>query len=88
MVSLLKLTEITEEGVMFESPFRGGGVARNGDDDHDDASSGRKRPHLPSSGYAHTSHAYRLLLRPEDSILYHQNNIGYDIMIYESWWSA
>ncbi len=33
MVSLLKLAEITEEGVTFENPF---GDANNGDDDDDD----------------------------------------------------
>ncbi len=77
MVSLLKLAEITEEGVTFENPFKGG---VGNDDDVSDASSSRKRPRSPSSGSADASHSERMLLRPEDSI-YHQNNIGSDIMM-------
>jgi hypothetical protein len=89
MVSLLKLAEITEEGVTFENPF---GDANGGDDDDDDvaeenggrhrdddAAERRKRPRSPGSA-SETSKSQRMLLRPEDSI-HHQNNIGSDIMM-------
>ena len=88
MVSLLKLAEITEEGVTFENPF---GDANNGDDDDDiaeenggmhrddDAAERRKRPRSPVPA-SETSKSQRMLLRPEDSI-HHQNNIGSDIMM-------
>jgi queuine/archaeosine tRNA-ribosyltransferase len=91
MVSLLKLAEITEEGVTFENPFKGvvgndddgvddDGRTDDGRDRDDDASTSRKRPRLPPSSPTNASHSERMLLRPEDSI-YHQNNIGSDIMM-------
>lgn len=86
MVSLLKLAEITEEGVTFENPFEDDAAAGDDDDDDDgvaddegDDETGRKRHHR-SSSRIETSKSRRMLLRPEDSI-YHQNNIGSDIMM-------
>jgi len=79
MVSLLKLAEITEEGVTFENPFKnaddGDGERSAGNDDagsEDESTSSKRRKSSSSS--------QRMLLRPEDSI-YHQNNIGSDIMM-------
>mmetsp|Transcript_12899 Transcript_12899/g.12519 ORF Transcript_12899/g.12519 Transcript_12899/m.12519 type:complete len:372 (-) Transcript_12899:98-1213(-) len=65
MVSLLKLAEITEEGVTFDSPY---------DDDDDDDDDGND-----DDGNEKKSNK-RMLLRPEDSIV-HQNNIGADIIM-------
>merc|ERR1719491_767884 len=67
MVSLLKLAEITEEGVTFDSPY-------DDDDDDDDDDDGND-----DDGNEKKSNK-RMLLRPEDSIL-HQNNIGADIIM-------
>jgi queuine tRNA-ribosyltransferase len=74
MVSLLKLAEITEEGVCFENPFWKGDREAPTDLDETETS---KEQNLMS--HAHTSQR-RLLLRPEDSIT-HQNNIGADIIM-------
>ncbi|KAL7539211.1 hypothetical protein ACHAXR_010879 [Thalassiosira sp. AJA248-18] len=79
MVSLLKLAEITEEGVTFENPFKDDAVdgdkrvSAEIDGENKDNVSGRKRPASPTS-------TDMMLLRPEDSI-HHQNNIGSDIMM-------
>jgi queuine/archaeosine tRNA-ribosyltransferase len=83
MVSLLKLAEITEEGVAFESPFGEDAgeddvAEENGRWSRDEAAGG-KRPRPPGSA-AETPKSRRMLLRPEDSI-FHQNNIGSDIMM-------
>ena len=89
MVSLLKLAEITEEGVTFENPFTKDETATdnsstaNNDDKtlEGNTTSGTKRASSPSSSSSNTSSkSQRMLLRPEDSI-YHQNNIGSDIMM-------
>lgn len=81
MVSLLKLAEITEEGVAFENPYADS-ADKNLNNEHgsenDAVSSGNKRP--GSSDSIETRKSQRMLLRPEDSI-YHQNNIGSDIMM-------
>ena len=87
MVSLLKLAEITEEGVTFENPFTKDETATdnsstaNNDDKtlEGNTTSGTKRASSPSSSNT-SSKSQRMLLRPEDSI-YHQNNIGSDIMM-------
>lgn len=89
MVSLLKLAEITEEGVTFENPFQEADTHANTATEKDKdvsesekTSAGCKRKssanddvstHLPAK-------SQRMLLRPEDSI-YHQNNIGSDIIM-------
>ena len=86
MVSLLKLAEITEEGVTFENPFEQdeevGDEKRNCNDDDD-----RKMKEQEEEGEMKTttttstaSTKKRMLLRPEDSIT-HQNNIGSDIIM-------
>jgi len=114
MVSLLKLAEITEEGVTFENPFldRGeeiGICERDGQEQaypDETVKNNKKRSAGQSlsaptinnntSQYDYTDknneqlqqsdHQYpktksqRMLLRPEDSI-YHQNNIGSDIIM-------
>jgi len=80
MVSLLKLAEITEEGVTFENPFKDADEKKEEDDKGEgENSTSRKRP-APSKDPYDTSKSHRMLLRPEDSI-YHQNNIGSDIMM-------
>mmetsp|Transcript_209 Transcript_209/g.398 ORF Transcript_209/g.398 Transcript_209/m.398 type:complete len:541 (+) Transcript_209:78-1700(+) len=99
MVSLLKLAEITEEGVTFENPFQDSddgkqeisketgavdSVTVSGDENDDKepdtttSAANRKRP-SPGSP-SEVSKSQRMLLRPEDSI-YHQNNIGSDIIM-------
>jgi tRNA-guanine transglycosylase len=75
MVSLLKLAEITEEGVTFENPF----------DQLDDTGKeqGKFQKHEQEEGNndgPKPTKSERMLLRPEDSIT-HQNNIGSDIMM-------
>ena len=65
MVSLLKLAEITEEGVTFDNPFD----TDDGGDDEDADKPTKKG-----------SKRRRMLLRPEDSIR-HQNLIGSDIIM-------
>lgn len=72
MVSLLKLAEITEEGVTFENPF----LSENNDKDGETNSSNKKRTRQEAT----ESESRMMLLRPEDSI-YHQNNIGSDIIM-------
>jgi queuine tRNA-ribosyltransferase len=100
MVSLLKLAEITEEGVTFDNPFEktttdddaAGSTSdevytndevdnndENGNNDGDAAERNRKRP-SSSTLSSQPTKSQRMLLRPEDSI-YHQNNIGSDIMM-------
>ena len=71
MVSLLKLAEITEEGVTFENPF----LSDNNDKERETNSSNKKRTRQEA-----TESGSMMLLRPEDSI-YHQNNIGSDIIM-------
>ncbi|KAL7439736.1 hypothetical protein ACHAXM_008186 [Skeletonema potamos] len=70
MVSLLKLAEITEEGVTFENPFLS---ANDKEGETNTSNTKRTRQEATESGS-------RMLLRPEDSI-YHQNNIGSDIIM-------
>lgn len=79
MVSLLKLAEITEEGVAFENPYtdKSNQVVHDENGSNNDASCGKRRH---SSGSTEMRQSQRMLLRPEDSI-YHQNNIGSDIMM-------
>ena len=80
MVSLLKLAEITEEGVTFENPFdndedeKDGVGGQNGGDDVSDE--GDSTEALSKKGRKRQ----RMLLRPEDSIR-HQNLIGSDIIM-------
>lgn len=81
MVSLLKLADITEEGVEFENPYTDDNdkhIYTEDDDRRVDVSSSKKRP--CSSHPAENRKSQRMLLRPEDSI-YHQNNIGSDIIM-------
>ena len=84
MVSLLKLAEITEEGVTFDNPFEKDVDEKkeesnnNKEEEGKDSSSSKKRP--SSSTSTESSKSQRMLLRPEDSIC-HQNNIGSDIMM-------
>jgi tRNA-guanine family transglycosylase len=70
MVSLLKLSEVTEEGVAFENPF----VAAA--DENDDATVDNNE----RSDATISKTTPRLLLRPEDSIR-HQHNIGANIIM-------
>ncbi len=74
MVSLLKLAEITEEGVTFENPFE----QKDEEDDDDDHDSNNEIGSKTCNDNKASSE--RMLLRPEDSIT-HQNNIGSDIMM-------
>lgn len=75
MVSLLKLAEITEEGVAFENPFK------NNEHDLDSISLTPEQKNTAHGDLSlETGKSDRLLLRPEDSIT-HQNNIGSDIMM-------
>ena len=90
MVSLLKLAEITEEGVTFDNPFEktttnddaedwtNDDVSTNDEVDND-VNRNKKRP-CSSTLSSQPTKSQRMLLRPEDSI-YHQNNIGSDIMM-------
>ena len=71
MVSLLKLAEITEEGVTFENPF----LSENADKEGATSTFSKKRTRQRA-----TEAGSMMLLRPEDSI-YHQNNIGSDIIM-------
>ena len=85
MVSLLKLAEITEEGVTFENPFEKKGddaesEGNNGEVKEEDAISKKRSSPSSAESTEPTSKSQRMLLRPEDSI-YHQNNIGSDIMM-------
>ena len=84
MVSLLKLAEITEEGVTFDNPF-----TESSDDGNDGGEEADKSAPLSNdvskkrkleSPSEPPSKSKRMLLRPEDSI-YHQNNIGSDIIM-------
>ena len=77
MVSLLKLAEIKEGGVTFENPFKSGGDA-NEETDEQVVDVGEKRQSSDNNNTS--SKSQRMLLRPEDSI-YHQNNIGSDIIM-------
>ena len=82
MVSLLKLAEITEEGVTFENPF----LEKSTLDDNENANGNEKDSKngdmTSSTANSNTNDTTteRMLLRPEDSIT-HQNNIGSDIMM-------
>jgi len=79
MVSLLKLAEITEEGVTFENPFENNVKSDDNKDysnEHDDVDTMNDNKN-DNDDYLSSK---RMLLRPEDSI-YHQNNIGSDIMM-------
>ena len=91
MVSLLKLAEITEEGVMFENPYDGEGGGGNwhgaagsgsgsrnssGNGDGDGDGTGEEAANKGVTGRKRR----RMLLRPEDSI-HHQNLIGSDIIM-------
>lgn len=89
MVSLVKLSQVTEEGVSFENPYKRQGdkkfvkaivrnniVNNNVTDEKADAAS--SAPTTTSDPDRSSSHM--LLLRPEDSIR-HQNNIGANIIM-------
>jgi tRNA-guanine transglycosylase len=86
MVSLLKLAEITEEGVTFENPFQESGEDEKKscgmEGDVEVQTNGKKRSSNNSISKTEqsSSKTQRMLLRPEDSI-YHQNNIGSDIIM-------
>ncbi|KAL7481912.1 hypothetical protein ACHAW6_007593 [Cyclotella cf. meneghiniana] len=93
MVSLLKLAEITEEGVTFDNPFQEVESSLNEDlcdaefEDAKDAvsvSCGKRDfsciSDTDDSAKSSLTKSQRMLLRPEDSI-YHQNNIGSDIIM-------
>ena len=85
MVSLLKLAEITEEGVAFENPFQEEDSSDNNRVE-DEKSKGsvncgkRKASSENNNETTNSAKSQRMLLRPEDSI-YHQNNIGSDIIM-------
>lgn len=79
MVSLLKLAEITEEGVTFENPF----LEKSTYDDNNGNANGKDSNDgdtTINTANANDTTTERMLLRPEDSIT-HQNNIGSDIMM-------
>ncbi|KAL7702810.1 queuine tRNA-ribosyltransferase [Lotmaria passim] len=83
MVSLLKLAQITEEGVRFQSTHGSGSagavVAKTeGDTTASTAASSPEK--AEEAAAAHDEGTYSLLLRPEDSIRI-QNAIGGDIMM-------
>jgi len=73
MVSLLKLAEITEDGVTFENPFDDEDNEENNSTSDDGRSSNENE-------MRRVAKKQRMLLRPEDSIV-HQNNIGSDIIM-------
>ena len=96
MVSLLKLAEITEEGVTFDNPFSKDDekeqitdeqirdattIAREKDECKNvTTTTSGKKRPASPSSSLSSSKSQRMLLRPEDSI-HHQNNIGSDIMM-------
>ena len=89
MVSLLKLAEITEEGVTFDNPFENDMEGKKGEENNnkdggggDGATNanGKRESASSASDETATSESQRMLLRPEDSI-HHQNNIGSDIIM-------
>ena len=67
MVSLVKLSKVTEEGVSFENPFRQEKPFQKLTSDHAGESKEEHKSNM-------------MLLRPEDSIQ-HQNNIGANIIM-------
>ncbi len=71
MVSLLKLAEIMEEGVTFDNPF---------EQKDEDENENYELQNDIGKDQSQVSKSTRMLLRPEDSI-YHQNNIGSDIIM-------
>ncbi len=88
MVSLLKLAEITEEGVTFENPFLqqeekeqlDEGSKKEKNSLGENAPEEKSYKHVTKKSKTETVSSSRMLLRPEDSIT-HQNNIGSDIMM-------
>jgi tRNA-guanine transglycosylase len=82
MVSLLKLAEITEEGVTFENPFEAESLKQDVQKkivEEEEAHVRCGKRHSDEETSIPTK-SQRMLLRPEDSI-YHQNNIGSDIIM-------
>ena len=94
MVSLVKLSQVTEEGVSFENPYkvRQGGkkfVKNNirNNDDHNETDNKTSETATEDASSAptttttnHDCSSSMLMLRPEDSIR-HQNNIGANIIM-------
>jgi queuine tRNA-ribosyltransferase catalytic subunit len=70
MVSLAKLSVVTEQGVSFENPFR---TTKS-------AATQRNDPTTPTTGSGSSGGSDMMLLTPEDSIR-HQNNIGANIIM-------
>jgi queuine tRNA-ribosyltransferase catalytic subunit len=79
MVSLLKLAQITEEGVRFQSTH-GSGSAGAVAAKKEGANTASSPESAEAAAAAHSEGTYSLLLRPEDSIRI-QNAIGGDIMM-------
>lgn len=79
MVSLLKLAQITEEGVRFQSTH-GSGSAGATVAKAEGATTASSPEQAEEAARAHDEGTYSLLLRPEDSIRI-QNAIGSDIMM-------
>ena len=77
MVSLVKLSKVTEEGVSFQNPFSQPKPFSKTKYNEDDNGNGSKSS---SSDDSKDEKVDMLLLRPEDSIR-HQNNIGANIIM-------
>jgi queuine/archaeosine tRNA-ribosyltransferase len=80
MVSLAKLSEVTEEGVMFENPYQQRPSDPVVDSDFVVASDDVKISKNVENSSNGSTKKDMLLLRPEDSIQ-HQNNIGANIIM-------
>ena len=76
MVSLAKLSEVTEEGVTFENPFLKGDNAKR----NLQSSSGSSDKNNADTSKDNIDDNAMMLLKPEDSIR-HQNNIGANIIM-------
>lgn len=86
MVSLVKLSRVTEEGVSFENPYRQQQQQSTTTTTTASQQAGAKRKleatqiHKTDDHTTNTDNNNMLLLRPEDSIR-HQNNIGANIIM-------
>lgn len=80
MVSLVKLSKITEEGVSFENPFKNNNKKLFTSGGNTSSSSAAAEQAVAADGAESAATADMLLLRPEDSIR-HQNNISANIIM-------
>ena len=80
MVSLLKLAEITEEGVRFQNPYSAGARGKGDKTDKDKGGKGDKEETEKEGKSEKVDEADMMMLTPEQSIQC-QNEIGADIMM-------